>query len=71
MPSPAANTYLAKDGRGGGIVNYMQAAPGTLNTTMAPQTLGLNGGGLPHENRQPFIALNYCIALYGVFPARN
>ncbi len=72
LPSPAANTYLAKDARGGGgIVNYMQAAPGTLNTSMAPQTLGISGGGLPHENRQPFIALNYCIALYGVFPARN
>ncbi|PIW60182.1 tail fiber protein [Shewanella sp. CG12_big_fil_rev_8_21_14_0_65_47_15] len=71
LPSPAANTYLAKDGRSGGFVNYMQAAPGTLNTAMAPQTLGISGGGQAHENRQPFIALNYCIALYGVFPARN
>jgi microcystin-dependent protein len=29
------------------------------------------GGSLPHENRQPFLAMNYCIALQGVFPARN
>lgn len=71
LSSPAANTYLAKDGRSGGIVNYMQAAPGTLNTAMAPPTLGISGDGQPHENRQPFLALNYCIALYGVFPARN
>jgi microcystin-dependent protein len=26
------------------------------------------GGGQGHENRQPFLALNYCIALVGVFP---
>ena len=29
------------------------------------------GGGLPHENMQPFIAMYYCIALQGVFPSRN
>jgi microcystin-dependent protein len=72
LPSPTASTYLAKDARGGsGVVTYMQTAPGTLDTAMAPQTLGLNGGGEAHENRQPVIALNYCIALTGVFPARN
>ncbi len=29
------------------------------------------GGGQPHENRQPFLVLNYIIALQGVFPARS
>jgi microcystin-dependent protein len=29
------------------------------------------GGGLAHENRQPYLALNYCIALQGVFPPRQ
>ncbi len=28
------------------------------------------GGGQPHENRQPYLTLNYCIALQGVFPPR-
>jgi microcystin-dependent protein len=28
------------------------------------------GGGQPHENRQPYLALNYCIALQGIFPPR-
>jgi microcystin-dependent protein len=28
------------------------------------------GGGQPHENRQPFLVLNYIIALQGIFPAR-
>jgi microcystin-dependent protein len=29
------------------------------------------GGGQAHENMQPFLALNYCIALQGLFPSRN
>ena len=29
------------------------------------------GGGQPHENMQPYIALNFCIALQGLFPSRN
>src|SRR5580693_8424118 len=28
-------------------------------------------GGQPHENRMPFLGLNYCIALQGIFPSRN
>jgi microcystin-dependent protein len=29
------------------------------------------GGNQPHENRQPFLVMNYCIALQGIFPSRN
>jgi microcystin-dependent protein len=29
------------------------------------------GGGLPHENRQPYLVMNYCIALNGIFPPRS
>lgn len=28
------------------------------------------GGAQPHENRQPYLAVNFCIALEGVFPPR-
>ena len=27
------------------------------------------GGGQPHENQQPYLAVNFCIALQGVFPS--
>lgn len=40
------------------------------NTTMAPNMLQTSGTSLPHENRQPYLALNFCIALQGVFPPR-
>lgn len=70
LPTPESNSYLAKDTRAGGLVNYMKAG-GAPNTTMAVQTLGVSGGNQSHENRQPFLALNYCIALFGIFPSRN
>lgn len=36
-----------------------------------PRSVRPTGGGQAHENRQPFLALNYCIALTGIFPSRN
>jgi len=38
---------------------------------MAPQSLGPTGGSLPHNNMMPYLVLNFCIALQGVFPPRT
>lgn len=38
---------------------------------MAPQALAPAGGGLPHNNMMPYLTLNFCIALQGVFPPRT
>ena len=43
---------------------------GPLNTQMALQTIAPAGGSLPHNNMQPYLTLNFCIALQGVFPPR-
>jgi len=40
-------------------------------TSIAPGTVSNAGGSQPHENRQPYLVLNWCIALQGVFPSRN
>ncbi|MEO8334726.1 MAG: tail fiber protein [bacterium] len=37
---------------------------------MAVQALPPAGGGLPHNNLQPYLTLNFCIALQGIFPQR-
>lgn len=37
---------------------------------MAPDAVAAAGGSQPHNNRQPYLALNFCIALQGVFPPR-
>jgi microcystin-dependent protein len=38
---------------------------------MSPQAVSNVGGSQAHLNMQPFIALNICIALIGIFPSRN
>ena len=40
------------------------------NAQMAFQALSPYGSGLPHNNMQPYLTLNFCIALQGIFPAR-
>lgn len=39
--------------------------------TMASDNIANAGGGQAHNNMQPFLALNFCIALQGLFPSRN
>lgn len=43
----------------------------TANTAMSPQAIGNSGGSQAHENRSPFLTLNMCIALQGIFPSPN
>ena len=43
----------------------------TPDTTMSPIMIQNSGGNQPHENRQPYLAMNYCIALEGIFPSRS
>jgi microcystin-dependent protein len=44
---------------------------GTPDVDMAASAIGSVGGGQAHNNMQPYLGLNYCIALQGVFPSRN
>ncbi|QPF84679.1 phage tail protein [Bradyrhizobium genosp. L] len=38
---------------------------------LAPQTIAPAGGGQPHNNLMPYLTLNFCIALQGVYPPRT
>lgn len=43
---------------------------GAPNTTLSPSMMSPSAGsGLPHENQQPYLGVNFCIALQGVFPS--
>ncbi len=43
----------------------------TSPTTLHPETVSNVGGGQAHENRQPFLVVNFIISLTGIFPSRN
>jgi microcystin-dependent protein len=40
-------------------------------TSFWPNSIGFAGQGLPHDNMQPYLVLNFCIALSGAFPPRS
>jgi len=62
IPSPARS--MAKSSGGN------MYAPANGNQMMAFQALPPAGGSLPHNNLQPYLTLNFCIALQGIFPQR-
>lgn len=43
----------------------------TADATMAPNMIGPSGGSQPHANVQPYLTLNWIIALEGIFPSRS
>lgn len=70
----ASNTQGDKNTVQGNILAREVGVPyGGLNslTTLAPTTVTNNGGSQPHENRQPFLVLNFIISLQGIFPSQN
>jgi microcystin-dependent protein len=59
-------------GMGLGRSTGMYQTNSTQNlVAMADAALPGAGGSLPHENRQPFLVFNFCIALQGIFPPRG
>lgn len=62
--APAGNIW-AQDV--GGANFYAPTATSPMNATIVGQA----GGGQAHDNMQPYLAVNFCIALQGIFPARN
>jgi microcystin-dependent protein len=51
----------------GGVAQYAPLGP---QTTLHPSAITPTGGAQPHNNLQPYLTLNFCIALQGVFPPR-
>ena len=58
------NSYLANTNPS----TYSTAAP---STAMSPNMVSPAGGNQSHPNLQPYLTLNYIIALNGIFPSRN
>lgn len=57
------NTYLGPQSPG--------VYSSSSNAQMGGGTSSVAGGSQPHENRAPYLAMNYCIALTGIFPTRS
>jgi microcystin-dependent protein len=56
--------------------NYWATGPSqystsAINTGMAGNAIANSGGSAGHENRSPYLVINFIIALTGIFPSRN
>ena len=60
-PSGRVPAYASED------AYAREGSPAAMN----PSSLTPGGGSQPHENRQPYLVLNFVIALQGIFPSRN
>ncbi len=52
-------------------LNQTYRAPDNNLTSLHPSSLGNVGGSQAHLNMQPFLTLNFCIALQGIFPSQT
>jgi microcystin-dependent protein len=69
---PAANVSAAEQGSAAN--NFWSATgayAGSANQTMNPAGITQTGGSQPHNNMQPYLVVNFIIALVGIFPSRN
>jgi len=64
---PGPTTSIAQSANGSA---YQTTSNANL-TAMAFQTITPTGGNQPHNNMQPYLTLNFCIALQGVYPPRT
>ena len=74
QPSPSVAPAAPTDAARNPVNIYSNAtSTQTLGQPAIAGTIsvGSTGGGQPHENRQPYLAVNYIIALQGIFPSRN
>jgi microcystin-dependent protein len=67
ISTPSSATVLGSVTRGAPDV-YTASVPAT---DMATASISSSGSGGSHNNMMPYLVLNYCIALTGIFPARN
>ncbi|KAF2341823.1 phage tail protein [Flavobacterium tistrianum] len=56
---------------GNTVPNLVYSGQSQNFTSMNPSSLSSVGGSQPHLNMQPFLTLNFCIALQGAFPSQN
>ncbi len=66
--NPAGSVLAVSADANEGVVNTYGTV---INATASPQAIGIAGGNQPHENMQPYLTMNYSIAVQGIFPSRN
>ncbi|MDR3529654.1 MAG: tail fiber protein [Rhodopila sp.] len=67
ISTPASNLAIAQVSEA--QVKVFGVGPG--NTTLSANAVGPSGSSQPHENRQPFLTVNYIICYAGIYPSQS
>jgi microcystin-dependent protein len=65
--SPQGKVWAKEATAPGGLTIYGSAP----DTSLSPAAIQNTGGSQPHSNMMPYLVLNFCIALQGIFPSQN
>lgn len=68
LNSQSTNPSNTSLGRGNPVKVYLNSSP---TTNMGVNAIATTGGNMPHNNMMPYLTMNFCIALQGVFPPRG
>jgi len=70
--APSTQLLLADEGPAPVSLVYTYAPYDSANQTpLNSRSIGFNPGGQPHENRQPLLAITWCISMFGIYPSQN
>lgn len=64
--TPTDNVWAANANTA--AVQYVAGAGANVNMA---NTLGTSGGSQPHDNMMPYLVINFCISLFGIFPSQT
>lgn len=69
----SANAQVARASKGTLLSsqNAKMYSTGTPTQSLSPTAISQAGGSQPHNNMMPYLGLNFCIALQGIFPPRS
>jgi len=65
-PNPGPNTWISNS-HPAGLWDYTP----TIGPAFAGNAISPVGGSQPHDNMQPYLAINFCISLFGIYPSQN
>ncbi len=68
---PNESHFMGQDAESADEVISFTSSNISVNTQLANESIANSGQSLPHENRQPTLGVNFCIALQGLYPSRS
>jgi len=74
VPAMASSPATGNNSNPGGLLPAVATRPlytDTGNGSLGAPLVSSVGGGQAHPNMQPYLCINFCIALQGIFPSRN